>query len=237
MKVLHKKILSCGSEDQRPQSVIYDNFVEINFSADIDEFSVNEFVDSIYFVSHELSKFEVVKGNEFGIGLNKIPIIVQFSTFGGDVMQAMRLINLVKSFERNVVFVANSIIASAGVYIFLSTKESNRFVTPNSFFIMHDFLVNHPQPIGSKDIVENLDKQYKVLKTIFENEFIKKIGLKKKVIGKGAHKDIYITPEEAIKYNIANGFFEGKHKVFEKFGLNYDEVKSKFYKFKMAIDN
>lgn len=235
--MLHKKILSCGSEDQRPQSVIYDNFVEINFSADIDEFSVNEFVDSIYFVSHELSKFEVVKGNEFGIGLNKIPIIVQFLTFGGDVMQAMRVINLIKGFERDVIFVASSIIASVGVYIFLSAKESNRFVTSNSFFIMHDFLVNHPQPIGSKDIVDNLDKQYKVLKTIFENEFIKKVGLKKKVIGKGAHKDIYITPEEAIKCNIANGFFEGKHKVFEKFGLNYDEVKSMFYKFKMAIDN
>ncbi|ABJ91419.1 ClpP protease [Thermus phage phiYS40] len=237
MKVLHKKILNCGSENQRPQSVIYDNFVEINFSADIDEFSVNEFVDSIYFVSHELSKFEVVKGDEFGIGLNKIPIIVQFSTFGGDVMQAMRVINLIKGFERDVIFVANSIIASAGVYIFLSAKESNRFVTSNSFFIMHDFLVNHPQPIGSKDIVENLDKQYKVLKTIFENEFIKKIGLKKKVIGKGAHKDIYITPEEAIKYNIASDFFKGKHKVFENFGLSYDEVKSMFYKFKMTIDN
>ncbi|BAK53713.1 ClpP protease [Thermus phage TMA] len=235
--MLHNRILNCGSEDQRPQSVIYDNFVEINFSADIDEFSVNEFVDSIYFVSHELSKFEVVKGDEFGIGLNKIPIIVQFSTFGGDVMQAMRAINLIKGLERDVIFVANSIIASAGVYIFLSAKESNRFVTSNSFFIMHDFLVNHPQPIGSKDIVENLDKQYKVLKTIFENEFIKKIGLKKKVIGKGAHKDIYITPEEAIKYNIASDFFKGKHKVFENFGFNYDEVKSMFYKFKMTIDN
>ncbi|MDN8842502.1 hypothetical protein Q0M97_14595, partial [Staphylococcus aureus] len=87
-------------------------------------------------------------------------------------------INLVKGFERDIIFVANSIIASAGVYIFLSAKESNRFVTSNSFFIMHDFLVNHPQQIGAKDIVDNLDKQYKVLKTIFENEFIKKIGLK-----------------------------------------------------------
>ncbi|AZU97659.1 ClpP protease [Thermus phage YS40_Isch] len=235
--MLHKRILNCGSEDQRPQGVIYDNFVEINFSADIDEFSVNEFIDSIYVVSHELSKFEVAKGREVGIELNKIPIIVQFSTLGGDVMQAMRVINLIKCFERDIVFVANSIIASAGVYIFLSAKESNRFVTPNSFFIMHDFLVNHPQPIGSKDIVDNLDKQYKVLKTIFENEFIKKIGLKKKVIGKGAHKDIYITPEEAIKYNIANKFFEGKHKVFEELGLNYDEVKSIFHKFKMGLDN
>lgn len=236
-KVLHNRILNCGSEDQRPQSTIYDNFVEINFNADIDEFSANELIDVIYYASQELSKFEVIKGENIGIELNKIPIIIQFSTFGGDVMQAMRIINLVKGFERDIIFVANSIIASAGVYVFLSAKESNRFVNSNSFFIMHDFLVNHPQPIGAKDIVENLDKQYKVLKTIFENEFIKKIGLKKKIIGKGAHKDIYITPEESIKYNIARGLFESKQKIFAEIGLDYNKLKSMFYKFKMSIDN
>lgn len=234
--MLKNKVVSCGSDQERPPSVVYDNFAEINFSSEIEDFSVHNFIESIYQVSHELSRFEVAKGSEIGIGIHQIPIVVQFSTFGGDVMQAMRIINLVRNSERNIIFVANSVVASVGVYIFLSAKKSNRFVTHSSFFVMHDFIVSHSHPVGSKDIVNNLDNQYKVLKKIFENEFIKNINLKKKIIGSGAHKDLYITAEDSIKYNISDGFFEGNRKTFSRFGLDYDFLKREFYSFMMGLD-
>ncbi len=216
---------------ENEEQVFVSSFNEIHFNGEISEKTINALLKNFDAINKSLLYFE----KETKTTLERIPILVWFASYGGDVDQALRAINYIVYSRRPIVFVSSSIVASAAAYIYLSTKKEYRYTTPYSYFLFHDFLINNPYLVGSKDIVSNLESNYKILKEIFEDEFIKKTKIKRKIIGKGAHKDLYISSKKAIEVGVSHKMFTGIESLFSDFGLNYSEFLSNAVEF-LQID-
>lgn len=93
------------------------------FSADIEAATANELIGAVY----EMDKV---------LGCETEPIRLLFSTNGGDVNEAMRIINILKyAIKRPIHIYATGYVYSAGVSILAALEH--RFAFPYTFFMIH----------------------------------------------------------------------------------------------------
>lgn len=180
------------------------SYNEIYFSGQIEYSSISNLINTINSADETLYMFEdyVLKNYKEKLNLESIdydtlPIFLHFSSVGGDADLAAFFINYVNSIKRPIIIIASSLVASAGVYIFLSFNK--RYAFEKSYFMLHDFLIDFPGFTKLTDIKTFVSQNEQILKLMFENDLVKKTLIKEKI-----KDDHYLSVNDAKEL----GFFE-----------------------------
>lgn len=141
---------------------------------------INELID-------ESSEKEVCKSLIDFKNKSLLPITIFLSTWGGYCYCGFSIISILKSCENagiKINMVANGRIMSMGVPIFLSVKKENRFILPDSTFMIHEissFSYGSPKNIKI-DAVETKRLSEEIQKLISNRTKITKKKLKNKLL-------------------------------------------------------
>lgn len=180
------------------------SYNEIYFSGQIEHSSISNLINVISNTDETLYFFEdyVLKNYKKKLDLKNIdydtlPMFLYFSSVGGDADLSAFFINYVNSIKRPIIIIASSLVASAGVYIFLSFNK--RYAFEKSYFMLHDFLIDFPGFTKLTDIKTFVSQNEKILKLMFENDLTKKTLIKEKI-----KDDHYLSVNDAKEL----GFFE-----------------------------
>lgn len=182
------------------------------FSGDIDSASANELIGATY----EMDKV---------LGCEKEPIRLLFSTNGGDVNEAMRIINVLKyALKRPIHIYATGYVYSAGVSI-LSALE-HRFSFPYTFFMIHSVRLNLNDSVSLQSLRESHNALLRLEQSM--NQILVDIGaftedeLKEKLQG-----DYMFTAAEALERGLITKIvssvdFDKKVKCFSEVDTEQD---------------
>lgn len=180
------------------------SYNEIYFSGQIEHSSISNLINVISNTDETLYFFEdyVLKNYKKKLDLKNIdydtlPMFLYFSSVGGDADLSAFFINYVNSIKRPIIIIASSLVASAGVYIFLSFNK--RYAFEKSYFMLHDFLIDFPGFTKLTDIKTFVSQNEQILKLMFENDLTKKTLIKEKI-----KDDHYLSVNDAKEL----GFFE-----------------------------
>jgi ATP-dependent protease ClpP protease subunit len=205
---------------------------EIYFSSDINEENINDLINSLSNLDASLLDYEYISNLRF----YSIPIVLFFSTSGGNVDDALRFISFVRMFDRKIFIVADSLIASSGVYIYLSFPKENRLSTPFSYFMIHDVRIIMPEFTNIKDAMINTQQLYEKLKEILESYILKDIQISDKFSwepGKTFSADVYLSLNEAVERNLVHKVVKNKGEIYfyiNSKGIDLIKVKESLFK-------
>ncbi len=179
-------------EDEQTSVSVFENFANIQLNGPVCAETINPIIDFI--IGSNLSE---------EVNLNIINLFID--TDGGDLHSAMRLIDTIRMSEIPIRTIGWGKIASAGLIIFMTGHE--RYLSENCSILSHNATYNasmysvkvtdlsHQQEF--KLIIERITRVYKQ-STGKDEKYIKKHLLKT--------NDVYISAEEAIEHNLADGF-------------------------------
>lgn len=128
------------------------------------------------------------------------PIYLCIDTFGGDLIQANMLCDLIKSSRIPVVTVAMGAAMSAGFLIFISGRK--RYAFPHSQLLVHS---GSAQLSGTAEQIEEAQRNYKKTLDEMKKYILENTDIDEKTFNKNRNKDWYLTADELIKYNVVDG--------------------------------
>lgn len=131
---------------------------------------------------------------------NKRPITIIMNTPGGSIVDGMALYDAVQhavAMGVKVRIVAIGACMSMGTIIMQAASE--RLSTPNAVFMLHELsMVN----AGSLGQLKDRHQEAERLQTMLDTILVKRSGVTKEQLRKLIERrDLYLTSEEAVKYN------------------------------------
>jgi ATP-dependent Clp protease protease subunit len=129
------------------------------------------------------------------------PITMYINCPGGDADSGFGIYDCMRLIRAPITTVCMGLAASAAIIIFLGGKQGRRFSLPNSRFLIHQ---PSSQAQGQASDLEITAKE--ILKTRDKyNEIIAaEIGIKSEAIVKDAHRDFWLSAQEAVEYKLAD---------------------------------
>lgn len=134
-----------------------------------------------------------------------IPIIID--SYGGDPysLQAMR--DVISSARATVATIVEGKAMSCGAILFSCGAEGYRFVGPNATIMIHD-VTHGEEPYKKAEEVKADAKEIERLNNMFYHTLAQNCGKPADYflnhVNKRHRADWYLTPEEAVKHNLAN---------------------------------
>lgn len=140
---------------------------------------------------------------------SKEPIELIVSTEGGDVIEALSLIDIIefiKSRGVTITTIALGKVMSSGVYIFAAGTKGRRLSGKHTRFMMHGVST---ETFGTLIEMKNEIRETKKLQDFLANYLISSTKLTKKQLDKMAAKcDTYFGADQAIQWNIADDLLQ-----------------------------
>jgi len=129
------------------------------------------------------------------------PITMYLDTPGGDADAGYSIFDMVRYVKPQVKMIANGLVASAGVIVYLATPKKNRTSLPNARFMMH-------QPSSgmsgvASDIKIHAEEIVK-LKVRINEMIAAETGKSLDEVAKDTDRDLWLSPEEAKAYGIVS---------------------------------
>lgn len=185
----------------------------INLFSDVCEETANEVIKKIIEINikdtdYINSAMSIIQGIGFNTDPNNIalpPIILNLSTFGGDVYSGWGICDAVKTSETSVKCVCYGKVMSMGIPILLSAEH--KIAHKNTTFMIHD--VSTAVWGKAQDIKESLDETIKL-----RNQYVDFICSNTKFPRKKFEEiiekkqDYYFTAEEALKYKFIDAIID-----------------------------
>lgn len=137
------------------------------------------------------------------------PIEIYISSPGGDIYDALRLIDVIQSSPCQIKFIGSGLIASSAAYVMVACDE--RIVYPNTMILIHDSPSSGEQSVPNKlsdayiDVEETKRLQQVCNDILTENSRMFNVFWSEIV-----KRDTYITPEEGIMLGIVDSIIEPK---------------------------
>ena len=166
---------------------------EILFYGDIDRENALDFVEKFKKLEIDLlKKMAELVGYE--------PMIrVHIMSEGGDIFSGLNMMNVLERSRVKVVTIAQGSCCSAATFVLLGGSE--RRMGKNAYLLIHqistEFWGNFQE---LKNEMKSTDKFMKMLKKMY----MSKTKIPEKKFKRLMKKDIYLTPEKCIKYEIAH---------------------------------
>lgn len=134
-------------------------------------------------------------------------LLLMICSDGGNVAEAFALIDVMKASKIPVKTVGLGCIASCGLLIFLSGSKGRRVLTPNTSILSHQF------SWGSHGKAHELFatvKEFELTHQRMIDHYRRSTGLDDETIQKVLlpPQDVYLSAEEALKYNICDAIAE-----------------------------
>jgi ATP-dependent protease ClpP protease subunit len=166
---------------------------EILFYADVDRENALDFVEKFKKLEIDLLK---KKAELFGYE----PVIrVHIMSDGGDIFAGMTLMNTLESSRVKIVTIAQGSCCSAATFMLLGGAE--RKMGRNAYVLIHQIsteMWGNFQEL--KHELKSTDKFMKMLKKMY----LEKTKIPEKKFKKLMKKDVYLTPEKCLKYEIVS---------------------------------
>lgn len=138
---------------------------------------------------------------------DKKPILIFINSPGGDVDSGIAIINAMYWSKKEIYTIALGGVYSMAFHIFICGK--GRYALPNSLFMIHDAKYDFSGYNSLTDIEDLLIIEKKIQKNLNEDIF-KKTKIPKKIINSylKRKRDLYLTPEDGLKYQFIDDIFE-----------------------------
>ncbi len=166
---------------------------ELLFYGDVDRENALEFVEKF-----KKLEIELLKKKAELVGYEP-QIRVHVMSDGGDIFSGLNMMNVLERSRVKVVTIAQGTCCSAATFVFLGGSE--RRIGKNAFILIHqistEFWGNFQE---LKNELKSTEKFMKMLKKMY----LEKTKIPEKKFMKLMKKDIYLTPEKCIKYDIAH---------------------------------
>lgn len=135
--------------------------------------------------------------------INEDPIQLIISTYGGSVDEMFGIYDVIKLLPAPVQTIALGKVMSAGVLLLASGKKGQRMIGRSARIMIHPVSGGAS---GNIFQVENETEEMRRVQNLMVESLIRETKMSKTIIEmimkKG--KDYYVTPQEAIKYGIAD---------------------------------
>ena len=133
-----------------------------------------------------------------------ITIIV--NSGGGSISAAFALISVIRSSSIPVTTIALGECSSAALMIFMS--GATRYVDKNASILSHQFSASFPGHAKAIDLRAR-QKELEIVEKKLEDHYMQCSGLSRKKIRKEllTSSDVFLSPEELIEYNLADGYY------------------------------
>lgn len=159
--------------------------------------TVNKFDDEA------ASMFNAQFARAHNTGQKVIPVII--SSYGGETMALMKMIDIIKASEILVATIVEGHAMSCGSALFAMGDEGFRFMGPNAVLMIHDTTVgSHGNAGEMKATSEFLKLTSDKVYTLMSRNIGKPDDYFQKIIHDLGHADLYLTAEEAKGHKIAN---------------------------------
>lgn len=133
--------------------------------------------------------------------INNDPIKIFINSQGGHVEAGDTIHDMIRFVKPEVYMIGTGWVASAGVNIYLAAKKENRFMLPNTRFMIH-------QPLGgvsgqATDIMIEMEEIQKIKARI--NKLIsEETGQPLEKVEKDTDRNFWMNTEESIEYGIGS---------------------------------
>jgi len=183
----------CGEEKRRGKKFRFNlkKSRELYLFTEISNESIQELVEDI-------RELDAVK--------KKSPIHLFIHSPGGDMASGFALIDVIQGCKCPVYTYALGEICSMAPAIFVAGTK--RFIS------RHTYVMLHPVSCGAIDYVEFAKSRIRnaeAAEKMYDSYFKERTKLPRKLYEKAKYTELWLTAEEAIKYKIADGYYEGKH--------------------------
>ena len=127
------------------------------------------------------------------------PITVYVNSPGGDADSGFGIYDVMKFVRAPITTVCLGLAASAAVIIFVGGKKGRRFTLPHSRFLIHQ-----PSTFsqGSASDLEITANEIIKIRDTYNLVLSEEIGRSDKQILKDAHRDFWLTAQEAVEYGL-----------------------------------
>jgi len=134
-------------------------------------------------------------------------ITLIINSTGGELSSAFHLIDLIKSSEIPVHTIGFGTVASAGLMVLMAGKEGERTCTHNTIMMSHQYSGGIS---GKEHELVGSFKNFEMVSDMVLEHYVKCTGLKEQTILDHllGPTDNYLTPDEAIKFNIVDQVWE-----------------------------
>ncbi len=129
------------------------------------------------------------------------PITMYINCPGGDADSGFGMYDAMKFIESPITTVCMGLAASAAIIIFLGGDKGRRFSMPNSRFLIHQPSSQAQGQASDLEITAN-----EILKTRdkYNDIIAAETGVTAKAIVKDAHRDFWLSAQEAVDYKLAD---------------------------------
>lgn len=129
------------------------------------------------------------------------PIKIYLNSQGGHVEAGDTIHDMIKFVKPEIKMIGTGWVASAGVTIYLAAEKENRFMLPNTRFMIHQPMGGTQGQITDMEIeVEEVKRMRKRLNNLIANA----TGQNFEKVEKDTERNYWMSPEETIDYGIAS---------------------------------
>lgn len=135
----------------------------------------------------------------FKLKIDKIPIYLHISSYGGTIFDAFTLIDIIKSCKSPVYSIIEGASASAATII--SVVAEKRFITPNAYMLIHQLSSGFWGKMAEiEDDFANLKQLMEKIKDIYKAH----TKIPKKELNELLKHDLWLNADKCIKYGLVD---------------------------------
>lgn len=135
----------------------------------------------------------------FKFKIDKIPIYLHISSYGGTIFDAFTLIDIIKSCKSPVYSIIEGASASAATII--SVVAEKRFITPNAYMLIHQLSSGFWGKMAEiEDDFANLKELMEKIKDIYKEH----TKIPKKELNELLKHDLWLNADKCIKYGLVD---------------------------------
>jgi ATP-dependent Clp protease protease subunit len=130
-------------------------------------------------------------------------LTLMITSYGGDLMSAFALIDVMRGSSIPIHTIGLGVIASAGLMTFIAGEPGHRLITPNTSILSHQWAAG---TYGKEHELIATQRQFDLTTKRMINHYRKCTKLSEKVIREKLlpPQDIWLSSEEALEYNLAD---------------------------------
>jgi ATP-dependent Clp protease protease subunit len=129
----------------------------------------------------------------------KAPITMYVNSPGGDADSGFGIYDVMKLIEAPITTVCLGLAASAAVIIYVGGRKDRRFALPHARFLIHQPSTYGQGPASDLEITAN---EIIKIRDTYNLVLSEEIGRSDKQILKDAHRDFWLTAQEAVDYGL-----------------------------------
>jgi ATP-dependent Clp protease protease subunit len=142
----------------------------------------------------------------------KAPITAYVNSPGGSADSGFAIFDLFRFSPCPITTVANGVVASAAVLIFLGSPQGRRVTLPNARFLLH-------QPStaarGQASDIDITAKEIAKLRRRYNEVIAEATGKPVEVVEKDSDRDFWLTAQEAVNYQLVNRVLTSRSQLEE----------------------